>query len=119
VPAGRNAARRRREAALRKLAASAGDTPAWISADTLFHATLVRASHNPCLASIYQSVHETLVNCEYRNRIGSGTVPDWLRPSEAAGPAAPHEPILAGSLEPAAPTPGDSRRQVRKCGDGR
>jgi GntR family transcriptional repressor for pyruvate dehydrogenase complex len=83
------------EAALRNLAASAGSTSAWISADTLFHATLVRASHNPYLASIYESVHETLINYEYRDWIGSGTVPDWLRPSEAASLAALHEPILA------------------------
>jgi GntR family transcriptional regulator, transcriptional repressor for pyruvate dehydrogenase complex len=83
------------EAALRKLAESAGDTSAWISADTIFHATLVRASHNPYLASIYESVHETLINYEYRNWIDSGTVPGWLRPGEAAGLTALHEPILA------------------------
>lgn len=83
------------EAALHNLVASAGNTSAWISADTLFHATLVRASHNPYLASIYESVHETLINYEYRNWIGSGTVPGWLRPSEAAGLTALHEPILA------------------------
>jgi GntR family transcriptional repressor for pyruvate dehydrogenase complex len=83
------------EAALSKLAASVGNTSAWISADTLFHATLVRASHNPYLASIYESVHETLINYEYRNWIDSGTVPDWLRPSEAVGLTALHEPILA------------------------
>jgi GntR family transcriptional repressor for pyruvate dehydrogenase complex len=83
------------EAALRRLAASAGNTPAWISADTQFHATLVRASHNPYLASIYESVHETLINYEYRSWIGGGTVPDWLRPGEAAGLTALHAPILA------------------------
>jgi GntR family transcriptional regulator, transcriptional repressor for pyruvate dehydrogenase complex len=83
------------EAALRELAGSAGNTSAWISADTLFHASLVRASHNPYLASIYESVHETVINYEYRNWIDSGTVPDWLRPSEAAGLIALHEPILA------------------------
>jgi GntR family transcriptional repressor for pyruvate dehydrogenase complex len=82
------------EAALRNLVASAGNTSAWISADTLFHATLVRASHNPYLASIYESVHEALINYEYRDWIDSGTVPDWLRPSEAGGLAALHEPIL-------------------------
>ena len=82
-------------AALRQLAASAGDTSAWISADTHFHATLVRASHNPYLASIYESVHETLINYEYRNWIASGTVPDWLRPGEASGLTALHAPILA------------------------
>jgi GntR family transcriptional repressor for pyruvate dehydrogenase complex len=83
------------EEALRNLAASAGNTSAWISADTLFHATLVRASHNPYLASIYESVHETLLNYEYRNWIGRGTVPTWLRPAEAAGLTALHESILA------------------------
>ncbi len=83
------------EAALRELAASAGSTSAWISADTQFHATLVRASRNPYLASIYESVHETLINYEYRDWIASGTVPDWLRPSEAAFLTALHEPILA------------------------
>ena len=83
------------EDALRQLAASAGNTSAWISADTRFHATLVRASHNPYLASIYESVHETLINYEYRNWIGGGTVPDWLRPGEAAGLTALHAPILA------------------------
>lgn len=82
------------EATLRKLAASVGDTSAWISADTLFHATLVRASHNPYLASIYESVHETLINYEYRNWIDSGTVPHWLGPSEAADLTALHESIL-------------------------
>lgn len=83
------------EAALRRLAASAGDTSAWISADTHFHATLVRASHNPYLASVYESVHEALINYEYRNLTGSGTVPGWLRPGEAAGLTALHAPILA------------------------
>ena len=83
------------EAALRQLAASAGNTSAWISADTQFHASLVRASHNPFLASIYESVHETLINYEYRDWITGGTVPDWLRPSEAAFLTALHEPILA------------------------
>ena len=83
------------EATLGKLAASVGNTSAWISADTLFHATLVRASHNPYLASIYESVHETLINYEYRNWIDSGTVPNWLQPSEAADLTALHEPILA------------------------
>jgi GntR family transcriptional repressor for pyruvate dehydrogenase complex len=83
------------EAALRRLAASAGDTSAWISADTNFHATLVRASHNPYLASIYESVHETLINYEYRSWIDCGTVPAWLRPGEAARLTALHAPILA------------------------
>ena len=55
----------------------------------------MRASHNPYLASIYESVHETLINYEYRRWIRSGTVPGWLRPGEAPGLTALHAPILA------------------------
>jgi GntR family transcriptional regulator, transcriptional repressor for pyruvate dehydrogenase complex len=56
---------------------------------------VARASRNPYLASIYESVHEALINYEYRDWIASGTVPDWLRPGEAAFLTALHEPILA------------------------
>jgi GntR family transcriptional repressor for pyruvate dehydrogenase complex len=83
------------ESALRELIANVGDTAAWISADTRFHATLVRASHNPYLASIYESVHETLIKYEYRRWIQSGSLPRWLRKEEAAAVAALHKPILA------------------------
>lgn len=80
--------------ALQCLKESTGDTAAWMSADTNFHTTLVRASHNPYLALIFESVHTALITYEYRNWISKGIVPKWLRKKEAAAVTALHEPIL-------------------------
>jgi GntR family transcriptional repressor for pyruvate dehydrogenase complex len=82
------------ERALQQMQESTGDTAAWMSADTHFHATLVRASHNPYLASIYESVHTALISYEYRNWIAKGTVPKWLNKNQVYGVTAIHEPIL-------------------------
>jgi GntR family transcriptional repressor for pyruvate dehydrogenase complex len=82
------------EAALQQLHSNAGNVAAWISADTLFHSTLVRASQNPYLSSIFESVHATLINYEYQAWIEMGTVPAWLQKSEAEALNALHEPIL-------------------------
>ncbi|ADZ70874.1 FadR/GntR family transcriptional regulator [Polymorphum gilvum] len=87
------------EAALEVLKDSIGDISAWMSADTHFHATLVRASHNPYLASIFESVHATLIEYEYRAWVDKGTVPKWLRKTEAAAVTALHEPILQAFKE--------------------
>jgi GntR family transcriptional regulator, transcriptional repressor for pyruvate dehydrogenase complex len=87
------------ESALERLRASVGSTASWMSADTQFHATLVRASHNPYLASIFEGVHSTLMNYEYREWIASGTVPAWLGPSHAAALTSLHEPILRAVRE--------------------
>lgn len=83
------------EAALATLRDAAGDTAAWMSADTAFHATVARASHNPYLASLFESVHATLINYEYRAWIQEGTTPRWLRSTEVSAMAALHDPILA------------------------
>lgn len=80
--------------ALDVLKDSTGDISAWMSADTEFHATLVRASQNPYLTSIFESVHATLITYEYRAWVAQGTVPKWLRKTEAAAVTAIHEPIL-------------------------
>lgn len=85
--------------ALEDLKESTGDTSAWMSADTHFHATLVRASHNPYLTSIYESVHATLIEYEYSTWVDQGTVPKWLRKSEAAAVTVLHEPILRALRE--------------------
>lgn len=82
------------EVALRQLRSNAGNVAAWLSADTLFHATLVRASQNPYLSSIFESVHATLINYEYQAWIEMGTVPAWLQESEAEALNALHQPIL-------------------------
>ncbi len=83
------------KAALDQLLSSTGDIAAWMSADTSFHATVVRASHNPFLASIYESVHANLIRYEHRGWIDRGAVPDWLQQIDAAEITAIHEPILA------------------------
>jgi GntR family transcriptional repressor for pyruvate dehydrogenase complex len=85
--------------ALERLRASVGSTASWMSADTQFHATLVRASHNPYLASIFEGVHSTLMNYEYRDWIASGTVPTWLGQRHAAALTSLHEPILRALRE--------------------
>jgi GntR family transcriptional regulator, transcriptional repressor for pyruvate dehydrogenase complex len=79
--------------ALESLISDVGDTAAWMSADTKFHATLVRAADNPYLAAIYESVHATLINYEYRAWIDSGAVPRWLEKSNSNMEGV-HRPIL-------------------------
>lgn len=81
--------------ALSLLLDSTDDISSWMSADTEFHATIVRASHNPYLTSMYESVHSTLIAYEYRDWVNQGIVPRWLRKSEAAAVTAIHKPILA------------------------
>lgn len=85
--------------ALDDLMESTGDISAWMSADTQFHATLVRASHNPYLTSIYESVHATLIEYEYRAWVDRGEVPKWLQKSEATAVNTLHEPILRAVRE--------------------
>ena len=87
------------EAALARLRDSAGTTASWMSADTQFHATLVRASKNPYLASIFEGVHTTLINYEYRQWIASGTTPGWLGRGQASALTSLHEPILRALAE--------------------
>ena len=82
------------EEALERLRDSTGATASWLSADTHFHATLVRASHNSYLSSIYEGVHSCLMKYEYREWIASGTVPRWLGRRQASALTALHEPIL-------------------------
>ena len=82
------------ELALKHLRDSTGDTASWISADTRFHAAIVRVSHNPYLASIFEGVHASLITYEYQSWVDKGTVPSWLRPNQAEALTALHEPIL-------------------------
>lgn len=87
------------EAALEVLQDSTGDISAWMSADTHFHSTIIRAAHNPYLTSIFESVHTTLIEYEYRAWVDRGTIPKWLRKSEAAAVTAIHKPILLALKE--------------------
>ncbi|GII96009.1 transcriptional regulator [Sinosporangium siamense] len=81
-------------AAFERLKDGAGSASAWIAADTVFHATVVRRSGNPFLASIYESVHTAVIRYEYDPWIQSEKVPAWLKPSAAAKLIAIHEPIM-------------------------
>jgi GntR family transcriptional repressor for pyruvate dehydrogenase complex len=82
------------KAALAALRDSAGDAAAWMSADTEFHATFVRAARNPYLASIFESVHAAVINYEYRDWIERGSLPSWLERSESDHLVELHEPML-------------------------
>jgi len=82
------------ESALGQIRESVGDTAAWMTADTRFHASLVEASGNPYLISIYESVHTALIDYEYRQWVERGDVPAWLQRDGLDAQIAIHEPIL-------------------------
>ncbi|MGW4028337.1 FadR/GntR family transcriptional regulator [Streptomyces sp. NPDC004838] len=82
------------EEALRAFEHTGGDAASWMSADTYFHATLINASHNAYLASMFDSVHTALINYEFRAWIDSGTSPGWLAKERIAALTAVHESIL-------------------------
>ena len=46
----------------------------WIAADTVFHATIVRAAGNPYLGAVYESVHTTILSYEYKQWVQSDKV---------------------------------------------
>ncbi|SDH41965.1 GntR family transcriptional regulator, transcriptional repressor for pyruvate dehydrogenase complex [Sinosporangium album] len=76
-----------------------GGTSAWIAADTVFHAAVVRRSGNPFLTSIYESVHMAVIRYEYEPWIQAERVPAWLKPNAASKLIAIHEPIMSALEE--------------------
>lgn len=82
------------ETALAQIRDSIGDTAAWMTADTRFHAALVAASGNPYLLSIYESVHAALIDYEYSDWVERGDVPAWLGHDGLDTQMGIHEPIL-------------------------
>lgn len=86
-------------AAFERLNSSAGKTSAWIAADTLFHASIVRSSGNPFLAAIYESVHTAVITYEHEPWIRSDEVPSWLRPGRVAEVQSLHESIMKALLD--------------------
>jgi GntR family transcriptional regulator, transcriptional repressor for pyruvate dehydrogenase complex len=85
-------------AALQRLAEAAGRPSEWISADTVFHAVIVRGSGNAYLAAGYESVHTTILSHEYEQWVQSDTVPKWLCDSDPEEQLALHQPILDAVL---------------------
>ncbi|MFG2422700.1 FadR/GntR family transcriptional regulator [Streptomyces sp. NPDC048448] len=84
--------------ALQRLADAARQPSQWIAADTVFHATIVRASGNAYLGAVYESVHTTLLSAEYKQWVQSDKVPRWLSDSSPAQQLALHQPILDAVL---------------------
>ena len=96
-PLGADDAQEMREA-LQRLTEAVGQPSQWIAADTVFHATIVRASGNPYLGAMYESVHTTILGYEYKQWVQSDTVPRWLRDSTIEQQLALHQPILDAVL---------------------
>jgi GntR family transcriptional regulator, transcriptional repressor for pyruvate dehydrogenase complex len=69
--------------ALRRLAGSTGSAPAWIAADTEFHAMAVRAAGNTYLTAMYEGVHAAVLTHEYEHWVRTETEPAWLTASGA------------------------------------
>jgi GntR family transcriptional repressor for pyruvate dehydrogenase complex len=65
-------------AALRRLAGSTGSVAAWIAADTVFHANVVRAAGNAYLTAMYEGVHTAVLSREYERWVRTETEPAWL-----------------------------------------
>jgi GntR family transcriptional repressor for pyruvate dehydrogenase complex len=65
-------------AALDRLAAATASAPAWIAADTLFHAAAVRAGGNTYLTAVYEGVHAAVLAHEYEHWVRTETEPAWL-----------------------------------------
>jgi len=80
--------------ALEHLTNSVGETSTWIAADTLFHATLVDLAGNPVLTKLYEQVHTSLLEYEYREWVENDAVPAWLAPSQAEAQLALHAPMV-------------------------
>jgi GntR family transcriptional repressor for pyruvate dehydrogenase complex len=90
-------------AALERLARSTGSAPAWIAADTLFHAAAVRAAGNTYLTAVYEGVHAAVLAHEYERWVRTETEPAWLAsPGALLGlHQAIYDAIAAGDAEAA------------------
>jgi GntR family transcriptional regulator, transcriptional repressor for pyruvate dehydrogenase complex len=81
------------EAALDRLRQATGSMSELIAADTVFHATVVRAAGNPYLAAIYESVHSAVLAYQFKGWVDRESVPRWLRGTGPGRHWAVHEPI--------------------------
>ena len=63
---------------LRRLAGATGSAAAWIAADTVFHANVVRAAGNAYLTALYEGVHTAVLSREYEHWVRTETEPAWL-----------------------------------------
>ena len=66
------------QGSLRRLAGATGSAAAWIAADTVFHANVVRAAGNAYLTALYEGVHTAVLSREYGHWVRTETEPAWL-----------------------------------------
>ncbi len=66
------------DGALHRLAGATGSVAAWIAADTVFHANVVRAAGNAYLTALYEGVHTAVLSREYEHWVRTETEPAWL-----------------------------------------
>jgi GntR family transcriptional repressor for pyruvate dehydrogenase complex len=66
------------DGALHRLAGATGSAAAWIAADTVFHANVVRAAGNAYLTALYEGVHTAVLSREYAHWVRTETEPAWL-----------------------------------------
>jgi len=66
------------DSALHRLAGATGSVAAWIAADTVFHANVVRAAGNAYLTALYEGVHTAVLSREYGLWVRTETEPAWL-----------------------------------------
>jgi len=69
---------------LRRLAGATGSAAAWIAADTVFHANVVRAAGNAYLTALYEGVHTAVLSREHELWVRTETEPGWLAGSGAS-----------------------------------
>jgi GntR family transcriptional repressor for pyruvate dehydrogenase complex len=69
-----------------------------IAADTVFHATVVRACGNPYLATIFESVHGAVLRYQLRDWVDTATAPLWLRHGGASQQWELHQPIATAVI---------------------
>lgn len=86
------------EAALHRLRDATASASELVAADTVFHATVVRAADNPYLAAIYESVHGAVLSYQLRNWVDTDSAPLWLRHGGPDQQWALHEPIAAAVI---------------------
>ena len=63
---------------LRRLAGATGSVAAWIAADTVFHANVVRAAGNAYLTALYEGVHTAVLSREHDQWVRTEAEPGWL-----------------------------------------
>ncbi len=90
-------------AALDRLAGATASAPAWIAADTVFHAAAVRAAGNTYLTAVYEGVHAAVLAHEYEHWVRTEAEPAWLAsPGALLGlHQAIYDAIAAGDAEAA------------------